>query len=159
MANSTICEVSELLVEGAKEVFETMVFMSIEKSSDDTPLSGENLLGTITFTGSAQGCVGICCSGDCAKSIAANMMGLDDTNSSSNEDVADAIGEIANMIMGSFKSRILPVYDVVNVSIPSVARGGNLDAMLIGGCQKTIVSVIIDEYPSKLILLFKTKCK
>ncbi|OHB54264.1 MAG: hypothetical protein A2Y12_18520 [Planctomycetes bacterium GWF2_42_9] len=157
MTSSTTVEFSEFLIEGAKEVFETMIFMSIEKSADATAPLGDNILGTITFTGDVQGCVGICCSKNCATSIAANMMGLDDPSALSQEEIADAVGEVANMVMGSFKARLLPTYNTIDVSIPSVVSGVNLDTMLVDGQNRAVVPVMIDEHQARLMLLTKAK--
>ena len=67
-----IC-LTEAVLGAAKEVFETMIFMDLEECSDsDRKIEGDALMGTITFTNSMEGCIGSCCGGYRAKSIAAN---------------------------------------------------------------------------------------
>ncbi len=52
---------SKALLEGAKEVFETMIFMDLEEcTDDDRQIEGDALMGTITFKKSLEGCLGIC---------------------------------------------------------------------------------------------------
>ena len=155
MTTATAVDLSQMLIEGAKEVFETMIFMSIEKTDDASSPVGDNVLGTITFMGGLQGCVGICCSVGCARAIAANMMGLEDPSTLTNEETADAVGEVANMVMGSFKARLLPKYNTIEVSIPSVLCGVNIDTMRMDGHEKIEMPVMIDEHQARLMLLTK----
>lgn len=57
----------EALFAGAKEVFETMIFMPLEPCADAVTLPvAESILGTVTFKGGLEGCMGICCTMACA---------------------------------------------------------------------------------------------
>lgn len=63
----TTVSLKDAMLDSAREVFETMVFMALEDSSDDTTSLGEtSLLGTITFKGPLEGCLGVCCDNPCA---------------------------------------------------------------------------------------------
>jgi CheY-specific phosphatase CheX len=101
----TTVSFKDALLNGAKEVFETMVFMALEEATEQSPdiNNNEALLGTITFKGTLEGCLGVCCSPQCAKAIAANMLGLESSDTLGENDINDAIGEIANMVMGAVK--------------------------------------------------------
>lgn len=152
---------SEILFDGAKEVFETMVFMDMEKSDDpgEKP-QGDLLLSSITFTGDAEGCFAICSSDDCAKAIAANMLGLETSEEISSDDISDAIGEVANMVMGSIKALLMDKVANINVSIPSVVRGQQLENCLGEGAQKISVMVNLqDEFTAELLLLYREASK
>jgi chemotaxis protein CheX len=146
---------ADSLYDGAKEVFETMIFMSLEKPVDEVTLGGDCLLGTITFKGGIEGCLAVCLGQDCAKSIAINMLGLDPGAELSKSEISDAVGEVANMVMGSFKARILTDFKSVEVSIPSVIQGTQLETMIIDGQNSLKVPVMIDEFGAKLILQYK----
>jgi len=88
----TTVTLKDTLVDSAKEVFETMVFMTLAESDPaDAGLSGVTLLGSITFKGDMEGCLGICCEEACARTIAANMLGLDPDEGIGEEDVSDAM--------------------------------------------------------------------
>ena len=53
---------SAALLDGAKEVFETMIFMDIEESPEpEQKIEDDNLLGSITFKGNIEGCLAIRC--------------------------------------------------------------------------------------------------
>ncbi len=165
----TVVSLREALLDSAREVFETMVFAALEEvgeeatrpcgASGDSDLSPEGssgtgndlgkpetcLLGSITFKGSLEGCLGVCCDEPCAQTIAANMLGLVSTDELSENDVSDAIGEIANMVMGAIKSRIQAEVGTVEVSIPSVVQGRQLRNSLGEGSDLVRVRVNVEE--------------
>jgi chemotaxis protein CheX len=151
-----IC-LGETLVEGAKEVFETMVFMSLVRSEQSEGiLSDGTLLGSITFKGGIEGCLGLCCSQVCARTIAANMLGLDSPEQVGEADISDALGEVVNMVMGAVKSRIQSETGNIEVSIPSVVSGRDLRSTLGEGTIRIVAQVKIeDEHEAELSLLFR----
>ncbi|MBW8002032.1 MAG: chemotaxis protein CheX [Planctomycetes bacterium] len=146
-----------VLLEAAKEVFETMIFMDIENASEPEQTIDElTLLGSITFTGTLEGCLSIFCGLPAAKAIATNMLGIDATDDISEEDICDAIGEVANMVMGSIKSRVQHGIEKLAVSIPSVVTGRQLESNLCDGENKITVTVNIeDEYTAQFSLLYR----
>ena len=148
---------NEVLIESAKEVFETMVFMDLaEVTEPDQDIEGWTLLGSITFKGSLEGCLAICCSTSCAHAIAISMLGIDTTEQLTEEDTYDAIGEIANMIMGSVKSHLLEKVGNLEVSIPSVVSGRQIRSNLGDRSKKISIKVNIeDEYVAELSLLYR----
>lgn len=164
---------NEALIAGATEVFETMIFMDIrqstqqdlaarEGSQDGTKphINGDTFLGSITFTGEMEGCLGICCSTPCAKAIAQNMLGMTQTDELNETDISDAIGEVANMVLGSFKSRVQNTVGNLNVSIPTVIKGRSLDARVGENTSRTVINVnIADEYAAELSLLYRWEKK
>jgi chemotaxis protein CheX len=136
----------DTVLDAAREVFETMIFMDIETSSDACPsITGESLLGSITFKGDLEGCLAVCVSQSCADRIAKNMLGMEADESLTIEEACDAIGEVANMVMGSIKSRLQPLYPTLEVSIPSVITGRELKNTLGERAVKTIVCAWLDE--------------
>ena len=154
-----LLSLNEVLLESAKEIFETMVFMDLtETTEEDHDIEGCALLGTITFKGALEGCLAFCCSTPCAQAIAINMLGLDTTEEIAEEDICDAIGEIANMVMGSVKRRLAESAGNLEVSIPSVVSGRELRNNLGEGAQKASVRINIeDEYVAELSLLYQEK--
>lgn len=141
----TTVPLKDALLDGAREVFETMVFMAMEESGDETSLGQTTLLGSITFKGDLEGCLGVCCDELCARTIAANMLGMATADELSENDVSDAIGEIANMVMGSVKARIQNEVGNIEVSIPSVVQGRELRNSLGEGSGQVKVRVNIEE--------------
>ena len=148
---------NEVLIESAKEVFETMVFMDLtETTESDQNAESWALLGSITFKGGMEGCLAISCSTPCVQAITINMLGMDTAAELTEADTCDAIGEIANMIMGGVKSRLLEKVGNLEVSIPSVISGRELKNNLGDGAEKISIKVNIeDEYVAGLSLLYK----
>ncbi len=147
---------AEALLDGAREVFETMMFMTIDDTVEEgTQIHGETLLGSITFKGGIEGCLAVCCDTECAKTIATNMLGMEQGEDVGDDEVADAMGEVANMVMGSLKSRILESVGELNVSIPSVVTGNELVSSLGEDSAKIDMIVSIDEMPAKFSLLYR----
>lgn len=152
-----IC-VTETLLEAAKEVFETMIFMSIEKASDQAAkLEGVMFLGTITFKGGIEGCLSIALEEACGMAVAKSMLCLEPEDEIGDEDLADAIGEVANMIMGSVKTRLQDVVPDIEISIPTVICGRVLKNSM-GDCAiKATLRAKIDEFDAELCFLCRSK--
>lgn len=149
--------IDQNMLDAAREVFETMIFMDIEASADaNPPIDGTTLLGSITFRGSLEGCLTICLSEACARVIAANMLGIDNPNEVDEMAIADAIGEVANMTMGSVKHRIQNIYTDIQVSIPTVIAGKQLYPKPGPDFNRSAISTTLDEtYPVTFTLFFK----
>ena len=151
-----IC-LNEALIESAKEIFETMIFMDIVETTEPNPDANNwSLLSSITFKGGLDGCLAICCGTPCAQAIAINMLALDTPEELTEEGTCDAIGEVANMIMGGVKSRILKSVGNIEVSIPSVVSGHELRNNLGDNAKKISIKVNIDDkYTAELMLMYR----
>ena len=146
----------DVLLESAKEVFETMIFMAVEQCPDCVAVEGEALLGSITFTGSIEGCMGISCDLPCAKTIACNMLAMDDEDEISDNEIRDAIGEIANMVLGSIKANLIK-QDIgnLNVSIPCVVSGKELTSSLGDDAVEITIPIYIEESVAEITLQYR----
>ena len=153
----TSLSLKDCLLDSASEVFATMAFMALEEIADGTPeIEEATLLGTITFKGPLEGCLAICCGFSGARAIATNMLGMDPDEQMSEADVDDAIGEVANMVMGALKSRIQDEVGNVEVSIPSVVQGLELRNSLGERANGFAVNVNLDEeHCIRLSLLYR----
>jgi chemotaxis protein CheX len=148
---------SDTLVAGAREVFEKMIFMQIENCSDTTAqIAGDVLLSTISFRNGMEGCLGICCNKDCARAIAINMLAMSPGDPLSDDEIKDALGEVANMVMGTVKSAIQSDMKNLQVSIPVVVTGQNIHNSLGEGTSRISVCVTTSENHSiELTLLYR----
>jgi CheY-specific phosphatase CheX len=136
----------DTVIDAAREVFETMVFMDVETNQEVCPvIDGQSLLGSITFKGSLEGCLVVRVSQSCAESIAKNMLGIESQESLALEESCDAIGEVTNMVMGSIKTRLQNLYPAIEVSIPTVITGYELKNILGDKAVKKEVCVWLDE--------------
>lgn len=149
----------QTILDAAREVFETMIFMDIEPAGSepqDSSPEGTALMGSITFRGGLEGCLTICLSEACARSIAANMLGMDSGDQLSLSEVGDAVGEVANMTMGSIKHRIQNTYTDLQVSIPTVVSGRQLFPMPGEDFTRGQVNTTLDEiFPVTFSMYYK----
>lgn len=146
----------DTLIESASEVFETMMFMALEKiSPEEAQMAEDTLLSSITFTGALEGCLAICCASEDAKIIAANMLGMEPEDDISLEDICDAMGEVSNMVLGSIKKRIADVVGEIMVSIPCTVSGKMLDTSLGESSNMTEEFVNLDGSLVKFQLFYK----
>jgi len=142
----TTMSLKDTVLDSAREVFETMVFMALEEAREEAPeMENTTVLGTITFKGQLEGCLGICCGVHCAGTITANMLGMDPSEEVSADDVNDAVGEVTNMVMGAVKARIQDEVGNVDVSIPSVVQGRELKNSLGEKASEVVVSGSLEE--------------
>ena len=156
MAELVLC-FNELLLDSVKEIFETMIFMDLLESQDPNyTIQGDAVLSSITFKGNLEGCLAICCEKKCAQTITMNMLGFDSIDDISDADICDAVGEVANMVMGSLKKRIYDTYGDLQLSIPVVVNGQQLKNNLGEGTQEAIVNIQFeDEFPATLSFLYR----
>lgn len=149
--------VKVVLLVATREVFETMVFMSVEESQDsEGEIEGQELSSSITFKGDCEGCLAICCDTFCAQAIARNMLGLDTTVELSKEEICDAFGEVVNMVMGSVKKRLEDEFGSFEVSIPTVSTGRKIHYNSGKGVTELSIEVSLDdEYRAILTLLYR----
>jgi len=156
--NTQLC-LEALLLEAAQEVLETSAFMEIEECKDsENNIEGDSFLGSLTFKGAMEGCLAIRCSVKCARSIAAAMLGMDTAESLSTAETADSLGEVTNMVLGSFKARIQAAVGNIEVSIPSVVIGQKLMETIGENTSKTALRVVTAENDIiEISLLYRVK--
>ena len=114
------------LMTSTEEVFETMVFMPLVRVPAPDPEAarkGANVVATVAFAGHRRGLVAIHSSLDAAKSIAGAMLGIavEDLNG----EVPDAMGEVANMVAGTFRNKLAAVEPPSAIAVPTVTMGSD----------------------------------
>jgi chemotaxis protein CheX len=149
--------IGDVLLESAQEIFETMIYMPLDEASDiDAQIEEEALTGSIWFKGALSGCMIIQCGLACAKAITANMVATDSWEGMTEDDVFDAIAEVANMVMGSVKARVHEKVGNLEVSIPSVVSGLEPKRTLGDDANKTSITVNVDDmYIAKFSMWYK----
>jgi chemotaxis protein CheX len=117
-------QVASYVIDATREVFSTMVMMEVV---DDFPLKEPvsrfkcSITGMVGFAGTYSGVISIHCPVALALKITSNMLGVDCDEV--NDDLNDAIGEIANMLGGSVKQVLSKGGLDVKLSIPTVISG------------------------------------
>jgi CheY-specific phosphatase CheX len=108
------------------DVLNVMFSASSAPSTAEQP-GNNSYTATVGFVGDWRGAVLVRCGIPTAERLARRLFKL---ASISDDDVADAMGELANMIGGNLKS-VLP--SGVLLSVPNVALGGDLAVRICGG--------------------------
>jgi chemotaxis protein CheX len=109
------------LARAACEVFEIMVETSLDAATENSSPFVSDFTAIVGIAGSLCGLVGLHTSSECARRMAAKMLGTDEVTAG--EDVQDAMGEVCNMIAGSFKAKIAGLADGCALSVPTVIIG------------------------------------
>ena len=116
-------------VEVVHDVFGTMLSIETWDVHDTAPQEfAHPVVGAVYFTGSWQGAILLECDREQAYAFTAKLNGMEPPNSV-NDDVRDAMGEIANMVAGNLKSVLPP--DTA-LSVPSVVEGSQYTFRVIG---------------------------
>jgi chemotaxis protein CheX len=107
------------------EIFATMVgvedIQHVIKEAEATSHFKNSVTAMVGLAGTCNGIVCLHTSQTLALSLTAQMLGMD--ISEVNDDVDDALGEIANMVGGSFKHHLSNNGDDIKLSTPSVVTG------------------------------------
>jgi len=110
-------------------VFQTMLQLEIAPTETAWTPAPDALTAAIYFAGTWKGAVLLECTRPQAFEFTHRLMSIDPP-ASINDDVRDALGELANMLAGNLKS-ILP--HGIGLSMPSVVEGTDYSLRVCGG--------------------------
>lgn len=91
----------------------------------DAFTSDAHLASSVGFIGKVTGVVYIYTTADFAQDITRTITGLPDGEIDSDEMVNDAMGEVANMVVGNLKAALVDRGMACVLTIPSIVRGSN----------------------------------
>ena len=131
-------KLKDSLWKSASEAFETMVMLPIQQVPKQVESMDEStsMIGSITFTGKLEGALLIQCSDSGAQKIAKSMLMAEEDEQLEEAEVKDALGEVANLVLGGFKSRIAESVGTIDLSVPTVVKGQKL--RLVGKANEKI---------------------
>lgn len=121
------------------EIFSSMLFMEV-KALPDAPVANpqqRTLSGMLGFAGNLQGTVIIHLPAPVAVAITNAFLELD--LDEVNDEVKDAIGELANMVAGGIKYLLPDQGPDVQLSIPSIISGRGYTCDAAGKAERTAV--------------------
>jgi chemotaxis protein CheX len=119
-------QISSMICSTTGTVFQTMLGMTPVAgnpgaATHDCPSGG--VASLVGFTGQWNGSGIIRCSGGLACNITGKM--LMSTFTHVDDEVLDAMGEIANMVVGNFKEEVSPLLGPIRLSTPTVIHGSD----------------------------------
>ncbi|HXT70712.1 MAG TPA: chemotaxis protein CheX [Vicinamibacterales bacterium] len=130
----------DTLTTSVEDVFTTMVFQPVQPGGvvGEVPrLKQTNIVATVAFAGHRRGAVSFHSSADCAKDIAGSMLGI--TPAEINGELPDAIGEIANMIAGTFRTKLAAFEPACAISVPTVTMGSDFATRYVAEVSRTVI--------------------
>ena len=132
-------EMLSVLIESTQEVFETMVFQLL---GSQAPIEGDalrprsNVVGTVAFAGERSGIVAFYSTTETAKTITGAMLGIPAADV--NGEMPDAIGEITNMIAGTFRTKMAASGPRWASSIPTVTIGSDFYTKYVSDVRRAL---------------------
>jgi chemotaxis protein CheX len=159
-------EISESLIRenitrAVGDVFKTMMGRTIaplpaETLEDRDAGTGPQVVGTVGFIGDVNGLVYLYFDESFATQCTAQILGMNSLElQARGEDVVnDAIGELTNMVVGSFKNALCDAGYPCKLTIPSILRGRNFciqstrmaerrSYRFVSGGQRVVTDIII----------------
>lgn len=112
------------LVDATRDIFDTMIMVPVEVHSalqEKVTHFDQTVSSVAGLAGDFQGLVGVHAREEVARSIAGHF--LESEFDEINEEVKDALCELANMLAGAIKSSLSKQQYNVQISIPSVIHG------------------------------------
>jgi len=147
----------ENIVDATKEIFETMIMMDITPgnplSESVTEFKG-SVSGVIGLAGSCKGMLAIHLPDAVAMGITSNFLGMEVTDV--DDDVTDAIGELANMLAGNIKMVLDVAGNNVTLSIPSCIHGEEYSMDCVSDAEWVVVPFSTDS--GQFLVELQLKC-
>lgn len=135
----------EILRSATADVFERMVFrkvVALDPLPREPRRPGVHVVATVAFTGHRSGAVAFSSGAEVAREIAGAMLGM--TAAEVNGEMPDAIGEIANMIAGSFRTRMAAVEAPCTITMPTVTVGSDFITRYVAEASRIVCPFEMD---------------
>lgn len=116
------------------KAFQTMLSLKLESVGRYAvdPLEGQHVLGTIGFSGKAEGRVFVRMSIATANKVASKILGMD-VKDLDDAAINDTVGELVNIMTGNFKSNLCDAGLDCKLTPPQVTRTDDLETPTVDG--------------------------
>jgi chemotaxis protein CheX len=132
-------ELSDALIEraiekGVAEVLSTMAREQVDSlgrtpnpplHSRPVDIEGTHYVASVGFIGDLEGIINIHFDNDIAIHLSARMLGMEPKEVVETGVLTDAMGELANMVVGVFKNTLGEVGYLCKLTLPSIIRGSD----------------------------------
>jgi CheY-specific phosphatase CheX len=147
------------LWESADEAFQTTVMLQLKRCQDcpeceEIP-DQKAVMGSITYSGQLMGAVTVKADLASGEKIARTMLMMEDNEHVEQTEMEDAFGEVVNLVIGGFKSRIAESLGNIDISVPTVVSGKNVKTSVTGGFEVVDINCKSDDTVVKLSVLYK----
>ena len=120
----TFVQHSQIIIDSTQEIFSTMIMLEVtpgEAFNRGDQMLTNSISGLVGLAGSIKGMVAVHLPNPAAKAVTKAFLGIEVEKI--DDDVRDAIGELANMLAGSIKSALDPKGSDIKLSMPSAVYG------------------------------------
>ena len=154
----------ETITRAVQEVFKTMLGqaaahspMTAEETKAALELASPHVVGPVGVIGSINGLIYLYMQVPFANKCAGNLLGMNDQEiaEAGDEAVNDAIGELTNMTVGTFKNQLSDRGFPCKLTIPSILRGTNFQIESISSATRRTYRFIIAGQPLVADLLMQ----
>lgn len=139
-------EIRNRVVGAAQEIFSSMVMIDIEVRDVDVASTSisltDSISGVIGLAGTHRGVLAIHLPDKVAIGITESFLGMDVAEI--DEDVEDAVGELANMLGGNVKAILSENGRDIELSLPTTIKGKQYDFQPTKEVERTIVPFSCD---------------
>lgn len=137
---------TEKIIDATREIFETMIMVDVtpgEALTEHVSKFKFSLSAMVGFAGFKQGNLAIHAPDKVAMGLTSDFLGVEVDEI--NEDVQDAMGELANMLAGTLKPFIANDGGKVELSLPSVVHGEEYTLTVINKADWIIVPFFVSH--------------
>lgn len=139
-------DVGQAIIDGTTEVFSTMLMVelkvieTIEGRGGDIPA---NITSMVGLGKDIRGMLAVHCPSSVAKDITSTFLGMEVQEI--DEDVKDAIGEIANMVAGNLKISFAADGKDIQIAIPTNVIGESFRTSGMSGANRVVVHFTMND--------------
>ncbi len=138
-------EHAQHIIDSTREIFSSMIMLEVSPGEpfkrSDKHLQN-SISGIIGLAGATKGMLAIHLPNQAALAVTTAFLGMDVEEI--NEDVRDAIGELANMLGGSIKAILDPSGSDIKLSMPSAVYGEEYAIDCLAGAEMVTVPFSFD---------------
>ena len=154
----------ETITKAVHEVFSTMIgktarHVAVDKDAapEALELDHPHVVGTVGFIGAINGLIYLYLDVEFAQQCAGNLLGMtpQEIAEAGDETVNDAIGELTNMTVGTFKNQLSDRGFPCRLTIPSILRGSRFRIEPISSATRRIYRFDIGGRPLTADLLMQ----
>lgn len=130
-----------LMVNATEEVFQMMAGIRARHIAEPPGRPAGNVSALIGLAGAMSAVLRVRCSPEATEHVATKMLGGETPEKAACQ---DAIGEIANMVAGNFKSKIATLVDGCALSVPTIVTGEDYEVRQIGKGERIEICMDCD---------------
>ncbi len=160
----------ETVTRAVQDVFKTMLAKTavLSEATENGPvesgkteplkIDGQQVVGTVGFIGDISGLIYLYLDSPFANEIASHMLGMtpEEIVEAGDEVVNDAVGELTNMTVGTFKNQLADKGFPCRLTIPSILRGSNFSIEPISSATRRIYRFRVGDHNLVADLLMKS---